>query len=262
MKFSDIHIGDKVIHAPKSGKGFGVGTVLSVKKDTSSSRCSYIANVRFAEDKIKPMDIAFLEKYTKPLQSQKEVEKNFQVGDAVEHKKYGKGTVVDKKGSYLTINFVGGSRSTVTLGSSSYSELEKMSNLVFRVGEKVEHKQYGRGTVVEIKGSFLVVKFEKKDLPITLAPSYLKKAEEIITETLPEVEEEIESKLQVIPSNFSEQACYPTSAKRLVNYLRKQCTSTGFISMKSYQENDGTVGVFVVAGQGIIVFKMIVCFLP
>ena len=35
MKFSDIHIGDKVIHTPKSGKGFGVGTVLSVKKELS-----------------------------------------------------------------------------------------------------------------------------------------------------------------------------------------------------------------------------------
>lgn len=201
MKISEIQVGDKVVHAPKSGKSFGVGVVLSIKAVKSPSRWFHQAKVQFNSNEIKEFDIGFLDKF------------------------------VDEK---------------------------QMKTSAFQVGDSVEHKRYGKGTVVGFKGMFVLVNFlSKKDATITLEPSYLKKAEEIITETLPEEEEEFESKLQVIPSNFSEQACYPTSAKRLVNYLRKQCTSTGFISMKSYQENDGTVGVFAVAGQGIIVFKMI-----
>ena len=72
-----------------------------------------------------------------------------------------------------------------------FVEEKQVKTSAFQVGDSVEHKRYGKGTVVGFKGMFVLVNFlSKKDATITLEPSYLKKAEEIITETLPEEEEE------------------------------------------------------------------------
>ena len=130
-------------------------------------------------------------------------------------------------------------------------------NNEFVKGDIVYNEQFGEGIIVERRGFFKsLVKFKNTGREETILNMHLTKViEDIIGED--EIsDEEINSAFKIIPSNYSDQTCYSTNAKRLMTFLRKKYTGDGIATIKAYPEGDGEIGVLIVPDKGIVVFKM------
>lgn len=144
-----------------------------------------------------------------------------------------------------------------------------------KIGMNVNHKIYGDGKIIEIKDGFFVIRFNKwtKDKCIrSIMPDYLtcldyvSGIQNIKTESKnlgfdiidddELMDENIDTSFAIIPSNYSEQSCYSTNAKRLFNFLKKKYTSEGIATIKAYKESDGEVGLIIMPSKGIIIFKL------
>lgn len=126
-----------------------------------------------------------------------------------------------------------------------------------KIGDVVIHNEYGEGIVTERKGFFrFVVKFKKNSQSMVVLTNTLTKIENNIIDDDELVDTQISSSFKVVPSNYSEQNSYSTSAKRVLTFLRKKYPDKGIATIKSYKENDGEVGVFIIPNKGVIVFKL------
>jgi len=124
-------------------------------------------------------------------------------------------------------------------------------------GDSVTHSEFGRGIIVERRGFFKsLVKFQNQSIPQIVLNNSLKKIDISIINDDEILDEEIDSKFKVIPSNYTDQSCYSTNAKRLLTFFRKKYSDEGMATIKSYKEGDGEIGVLIVPSKGVIVFKM------
>ena len=197
----------------------------------------------------------------------------FNLNQRVKHTKYGLGNVVgfSKENNRVTVRFDKEFEGKIerTFVSNFLEVVEEVKNLKpvndsnlksneeIKIGDLVVHKDYGEGIVTERKGFFrFVVKFKKNLQSIVVLTNTLTKIENNIIDDDELVDTQISSAFKVVPSNYSEQTSYSTSAKRVLTFLRKKYPEKGIATIKSYKENDGEVGVFIVPNKGIIVFKL------
>lgn len=213
------------------------------------------------------------------------------IGDRVVHRVYGEGIVQgirpfqgtfvaevvfdnamngsDVKQRTIMIDFLDKSkfpskplyRSQPTIAYNGNTTIK--NNFQYHVGDRVVHSYFGEGEVTTIRSSMYIgVRFKKNNQERFVQSKELSSMPiEVIHETEEYIEDE-SSALKVIPSNYANQSCYTTSAKRLLTYLKKQYSEEGFVSITSYQKNDGEIGVFVLPKKGIVVFKLIESVVP
>lgn len=202
---------------------------------------------------------------------------NFKVGDRVIHKPtsrvgYGKGTIQSIK----PYNYSGKTSSIAKVCFDIEPADHKQTREIivdfltpettndsisnknfFQIGDHVTHSILGKGIVQRLQSSDVAeVLFDNKQI-ISVKLSDLAYIEtEVISDT--EVSEDDKgNSLLVIPSNYNDQTCYSTVSKKVVGYLKDKYPSDGFVSVKSYTENHGIIGVITVSGKGIVVFKLI-----
>lgn len=175
--------------------------------------------------------------------------KRISVNLRVFNKAFGEGTikvVYDKRESV-----------TVVFDNAEFGQKDIHINYLFEiynVEEVVFHKKHGKGIIFEYRGNniFYVVFYNDYEGEIPgdeLEPFH----EEKIVEEIEE-EQKVEE-FRIIPSNYSEQSSFSTPVKQFLTSLKKKY-SDGLAAIKSYEENGGNVGVFLVPNRGIVVFKM------
>lgn len=198
------------------------------------------------------------------------------IGDKVKHAKFGYGKVVkvEPKSEAITIDFdneMDGKKqriikaSFLTYVSPAQEEVANNknkevinNNQTFKIGDYVFHKEFGDGIIVAKKGFFKYdVKFKKDDKILTVLNTSITIKNIDIIDDDELIEESFDSKFKVIPSNYSEQSCYSTTAKRFLTYLRKKYPDDGIATIKSYSESNGQIGVLIVPDKGIIIFNLI-----
>ena len=204
---------------------------------------------------------------------------NFKIGDRVKHKPscgsgYGAGTIKSlkpyhnaEKTSFIAevlFDVVPSDKKQLRsilveflISEQAAEKKVEEKNEHFQIGDHVSHSRFGNGIVQSlIAAQVAEVSFDSgKKIAVGFNELIRIKAE-IITDVESKNEEE-EVGLRVIPSNYADQSCYSANAKRLLSYLKTQYPEGGFVSLKSYSENDGEIGVLVVPSKGIIVFKLI-----
>ena len=189
----------------------------------------------------------------------------------VKHQKFGTG-IITGFDQYITVKFdkefedksIRTMRADVLeiIGDNELTNKENVNinvheNSKFQKGDIVVHSFYGQGIIIEKRGYFKsLVKFQVQSSPILILNDKLTKIEGNIIDDDEVVDLNIESRFKIVPSNYSEQSCYSTSAKRLMNYFRKRYPDEGIATIKSYKESDGETGVLIVPSKGVIVFKM------
>lgn len=189
---------------------------------------------------------------------------SFYVKDRVKHNKFGEGIVVEIVNNDVVIvefdnEFEG--KKDRKIKSTFLSLIKRFNNEEktiapdkLKVGDKVHHDRYGDGFIISMKGFFrAIVKFENEEVSVLIDD--LKKIDFNIIDDDELIEEVKDSSFKIIPSNYSEQN-YSTSAKRLLTYLRKKYPNEGIATIKSYEENGGSIGVIISPSKGIVVFKM------
>lgn len=194
--------------------------------------------------------------------------KNAKLGLIVKHDKYGIGTIV-KIDSYITVDFnieVQGKRirkfepsaiDFVKAPLENITSNQDIEVLEYKKGDGVYNAIYGEGVILDpINQLKSLVLFTKDGGERIVFNNTLTKKEINIIDD--EIDEElIDSKFKVIPTNYSEQTCYSTNAKRLLTYLRKKYPDEGIATIKSYKETEGEIGVIIIPSKGIVVFKMV-----
>lgn len=260
MKAVDLVIGLRVVH-PK----FGIGTIVSVETEYGCATVRF--DTAFEGKQTRLLDASSIEKapLNRPINQTISNDKNeIKVGCRVEHKTFGMGTIVsidDGKESVLVEfdNPIDGKkqRQIVLSFLKVYVPRKADEKTEFVKGDIVFHEQYGEGIVLDRRGFFKsLVKFKNTGREEAVLNVHLTKVVEDIISEEEIVDEEINSAFKIIPSNYSEQSCYSTNAKRLMTSFRKKYTDEGIATIKAYPEGEGEIGVLIVPKKGIIVFKM------
>ena len=260
MRTRDLAIGLRVIH-PK----FGLGTIVSIEKEYDCATVEF--DVAYEGKKARVLDVSSIEKapLNRPVNQTVTDDKNkIKVGYRVEHKSFGMGTIVsiDEGKESVLVDFdnpIDGKkqRQIVLSFLKVYVPKKPDDNAEFAKGDIVFHQQFGEGIVLDRKGFFKSsVKFKNSGREETVLNIHLTKVFEDIISDEEIVDEEINSAFRIIPSNYSEQSCYSTNAKRLMTFFRKKYTDEGIATIKAYSECEGEIGVLIVPKNGIIVFKM------
>ena len=202
---SNFKIGDRVIHKPYGGSGYGAGIIKNLRAYQNSGKTSAIADVLF--------DVIPADK--KQLRS-------------------------------ILVDFL-------ILEKNAIKEFKS----TFNIGDHVFHSKFGNGMVQALPSAFTAeVSFDNSKIVRVAVKELVHRKIEVITEE--EVEtSEIDGGLRVIPSNYADQSCYSTNAKRLFHYLKNKYHEDGFVSVKSYKENDGVIGILAISSKGIVVYKLI-----
>lgn len=202
------------------------------------------------------------------------------IGVRVSHQKFKNGTITNINKNHVTVLFdeefegknerifIPGVLSIISsnkLGesnnsiSSTSNDSSRASSVKFKVGDNVIHKEHGEGIVIERKGFFRsVVEFKKTKNKISVLNDSLTLVEVNIIDDDELIDDDLASAFKIVPSNYSDQSCYTTEAKRLLTYLRRKYTEDGIATIKSYvDENDGQIGVLIVPTKGIVIYNLI-----
>ena len=260
MRIEEVRIGTRVPH-----KKFGSGSVLSIDKENECVTVEF-DNI-FEGKKIRNLIISSLDNapvYRPVYQETTEKRSEIKVGYRVEHKAFGMGTIIslEEDQDFALVEFdypTNGKkvRQMVLSFLKVYVPKPNEKGDDFSKGDAVKHDQYGEGIVLERRGFFKsLVKFKADGREEVVLNARLSKVIESIIGEDEFEDEEINSEFRIIPSNYSEQSCYSTNAKKLMTYLRKTFTGEGIATIKSYPEGDGEIGLLIVPDKGIIVFKM------
>lgn len=263
MSIEELWVGTRVRH-----NKFGLGTVVFVDKEGGTATVDF--DLPFENKRRRIMIASVLikvEEKPKPVSKPKDNDSQIKVGCRVEHKTFGMGTIValDDGHDYVEVDFDnptdGKKRRPIMLSFLKVYIPKKPENQSqsneFVKGDIVYNEQFGEGIIVDRRGFFKsLVKFKNTGREETILNMHLTKViEDIIGED--EIsDEEINSAFKIIPSNYSDQTCYSTNAKRLMTFLRKKYTGDGIATIKAYPEGDGEIGVLIVPDKGIVVFKM------
>ena len=226
-----FRIGDRVVHKPIGGKRFGSGTIKAIRTSQIDGRTIIIADVFFD---IEPEDKKQLRSISVNCLAP---EKDESVVESVKPKSI--------------------ARPDGEKDRTSKPE----TKCPYDIGDYVSHPDFGNGVVQFISAQKVFVFFENGKQQNLKWKDLVRSKIEVITEEEIETDED-DSSLKVIPSNYADQSCYSTSAKRLIRHLRTQYNERGFVSVKSYKENDGVIGLFTISSKGIVVFKMIETAIP
>lgn len=260
MKTSDLVIGLRVVHSK-----FGIGTITLVEKEYGCATVEF--DTVFEGKKTRVLDASSIERapINRPInQSISNDNDDVKVGCRVEHKTFGMGTIISMDNSKESVlvdfdNPIDGKkqRQIVLSFLKVYVSRKVDDKTEFAKGDIVFHNQYGEGIVLDRRGFFKsLVKFKNAGREETVLNVHLTRVVEDIISEDELVDEEINSAFKIIPSNYSEQNCYSTNAKRLMTFFRKKYTDEGIATIKAYPEGEGEVGVLIVPKKGIIVFKM------
>ena len=248
MQIDNINSGIRVRHSK-----FGVGTVVSVDKQNGFVTVNFDTPTDGKQQRM--LIPSFLEKC--------ELNSDIKEGCRVEHNTFGLGTIVeinDREKSVL-VKF-----DTTTDGKNQRQILlshlkvfvsnDKSDNESFAKGDIVYHQQLGEGVIIEKRGFFKSLVIFKNNIEVVVLNTKLQRVVKDIISDDEIKDEEVISAFKIVPSNYSEQPCYSTNAKRLMTFLRKKYLDEGVATIKSYSQGDGEIGVLVVPKKGIIVFKM------
>ena len=263
MGIEELWVGTRVKH-----NKFGLGTVVFVDKKGETATVDF--DMSFENKRRRIMIASVLSKVEekpKPVEKPKVDDSQIKIGCRVEHKTFGMGTIVslDEDHDYVEVDFdnpIDGKKRRPIMPSFLKVYVPKKTESKtqsdeFLKGDIVQNEQFGEGVVIERRGFFKsLVRFKDSGREETILNMHLTKViQDIISED--EIsDEEINSAFKIIPSNYTDQTCYSTNAKRLMTFLRKKYTGDGIATIKAYPEGDGEVGVLIVPDKGIVVFKM------
>lgn len=260
MEIEEFKIGTRVRH-----NKFGDGTVVEVDNEGSAVTVDFDTPYENKKTRVLINSVlSIIEKSVKVSSKTNEDKSQIKPGARVEHKTFGMGTIVsiEEGHEYAVVDFdksTDGKQRRLISFSFLKIYVPKVTNESTEIvkGDIVFSEQYGEGIVLERRGFFKsLVKFKNTGKEEVILNVHLTKVIEDIISEDELSDEEINSAFKIIPSNYSEQSCYSTNAKRLMTFFRRKYTNAGIATIKSYPEGDGEIGVLIVPEKGIIVFKM------